>query len=123
MSYDITLNDPVTKESIELENNHNITGGTYAIGGTQVCTTTNGSSTANIAMSLQRQMVFINSVASQRIFSTTTVAGSQYNVSSAAFTNTTIDFNNSTLYFVVACTLANSADNITIFNVQSKISR
>lgn len=34
MSYDIYLNDPVTKEPIELEAKHQITGGTYAVGGT-----------------------------------------------------------------------------------------
>ncbi len=34
MSYDITLNDPVTKETIELDAPHQIKGGTYAINGT-----------------------------------------------------------------------------------------
>lgn len=31
MSYDIHLNDPVTKQTIELENPHFMRGGTYAI--------------------------------------------------------------------------------------------
>lgn len=35
MSYDIHLNDPVTKQTIELENPHFMRGGTYAIGGTK----------------------------------------------------------------------------------------
>ena len=35
MSYDIRLVDPVTKESLLLEQPHFITGGTYAIGGTK----------------------------------------------------------------------------------------
>ena len=35
MSYDISLNDPVTGETIELEDEHFIRGGTYAIGGTR----------------------------------------------------------------------------------------
>lgn len=35
MSYDIYLRDPVTKETILLEENHQMTGGTYAIGGTR----------------------------------------------------------------------------------------
>ena len=34
MSYDIYLCDPVTKETIELDSPHMMTGGTYAIGGT-----------------------------------------------------------------------------------------
>lgn len=34
MSYDIELLDPVSKETIEFENTHLITGGTYAVGGT-----------------------------------------------------------------------------------------
>lgn len=34
MSYDITLNDPVTKETIELDAPHQIKGGTYAMNGT-----------------------------------------------------------------------------------------
>lgn len=34
MSYDIYLKDPITKEVLESDFNHNITGGTYAIGGT-----------------------------------------------------------------------------------------
>ena len=34
MSYDITLNDPVTGEPIELKEPHMIRGGTYAVGGT-----------------------------------------------------------------------------------------
>ena len=34
MSYDIYLNDPVTGETIELDAPHQMTGGTYAIGGT-----------------------------------------------------------------------------------------
>ena len=37
MSYDIKLVDPVTKETLNLENNHFMTGGTYAIGGTTEC--------------------------------------------------------------------------------------
>lgn len=35
MSYDIHLNDPVTKQTIELENPHFMRGGTYAIDGTK----------------------------------------------------------------------------------------
>lgn len=35
MSYDITLKDPVTKKTLELDSPHQIKGGTYAIGGTQ----------------------------------------------------------------------------------------
>ena len=34
MSYDITLNDPVTGEVIEFDYPHQIRGGTYAMGGT-----------------------------------------------------------------------------------------
>lgn len=34
VSYDISLNDPVTKEVIELDNPHFIRGGTYAVNGT-----------------------------------------------------------------------------------------
>lgn len=34
MSYDITLNDTVSKETIEFESKHLISGGTYAVGGT-----------------------------------------------------------------------------------------
>ena len=34
MSYDIKLCDPITKKVIEFANNHYLTGGTYAIGGT-----------------------------------------------------------------------------------------
>lgn len=34
MSYDITLCDPVTKEPLHAKFNHEMTGGTYAIGGT-----------------------------------------------------------------------------------------
>ena len=35
MSYDISLQDPVTKETIEVENAHFMRGGTYALGGTK----------------------------------------------------------------------------------------
>ena len=35
MSYDIHLNDPVTKQTIELENPHFMRGDTYAIDGTK----------------------------------------------------------------------------------------
>ena len=35
LSYDITLNDPVTKETITIDNPHFMTGGTYAVGGTR----------------------------------------------------------------------------------------
>lgn len=35
MSYDITLNDPVTKRVIELDDLHLMRGGTYAVGGTK----------------------------------------------------------------------------------------
>ena len=34
MSYDISLNDPITKEVIEFNEPHMIKGGTYAVGGT-----------------------------------------------------------------------------------------
>lgn len=34
MSYDISLVDPVTKETLEVESPHQIRGGTYAVGGT-----------------------------------------------------------------------------------------
>lgn len=33
MSYDITLNDPVTKETIQFDTPHQMTGGTFCIGG------------------------------------------------------------------------------------------
>ena len=35
MSYDISLNDPVTKEVIQFDSPHQIVGGTYALGGTK----------------------------------------------------------------------------------------
>lgn len=35
MSYNISLVDPVSKETLELEMPHQIKGGTYAVGGTQ----------------------------------------------------------------------------------------
>ena len=35
MSYDISLNDPVTGSAIELDDPHFMQGGTYAIGGTR----------------------------------------------------------------------------------------
>lgn len=35
MSYDINLIDPVTKEVIELDEKHDMRGGTYAVGGTR----------------------------------------------------------------------------------------
>lgn len=35
MSYDIHLNDPVTKQTLELNDPHFMQGGTYAIGGTR----------------------------------------------------------------------------------------
>lgn len=35
MSYDISLTDPVTKEILEADFTHHITGGTYAVGGTR----------------------------------------------------------------------------------------
>lgn len=34
MSYDISLVDPVTRETLLVENPHHIRGGTYAVGGT-----------------------------------------------------------------------------------------
>lgn len=34
MSYDIRLIDPVTKETINFDTPHQMTGGTYAVGGT-----------------------------------------------------------------------------------------
>ena len=34
MSYDISLKDPVTKETIQFDDPHFMTGGTYALGGT-----------------------------------------------------------------------------------------
>lgn len=34
MSYDITLTDPVTKETIHFDSAHDMRGGTYALGGT-----------------------------------------------------------------------------------------
>ena len=34
MSYDISLVDPVTRETLLVENPHHLRGGTYAIGGT-----------------------------------------------------------------------------------------
>lgn len=37
MSYDITLNDPVTGSVIELDQPHFMSGGTYAVGGTREC--------------------------------------------------------------------------------------
>lgn len=37
MSYDISLRDPVTKETLEVDEPHHIRGGTYAIGGTTEC--------------------------------------------------------------------------------------
>lgn len=36
MSYDIRLMDPVTKDTLELDEPHAMRGGTYAIGGTRV---------------------------------------------------------------------------------------
>lgn len=35
MSYDITLNDPVTNKTIIFDNKHYIKGGTYCLGGTR----------------------------------------------------------------------------------------
>lgn len=35
MSYDISLCDPVTKETLILDANHDLRGGTYAMGGTK----------------------------------------------------------------------------------------
>lgn len=37
MSYDIRLCDPETGDVLELDTNHNLTGGTYCIGGTTEC--------------------------------------------------------------------------------------
>ena len=34
MSYDVSLNDPVTKETLRLPHKHFMTGGTYVEGGT-----------------------------------------------------------------------------------------
>lgn len=34
MSYDISLLDPVTKKTIQFDNEHRVIGGTYALGGT-----------------------------------------------------------------------------------------
>jgi len=34
MSYDISLLDPITKETIQLDEPHDLRGGTYALGGT-----------------------------------------------------------------------------------------
>lgn len=34
MSYDISLTDPVTGETLELDTPHHMRGGTYAVGGT-----------------------------------------------------------------------------------------
>lgn len=34
MSYDISLNDPVTREVLQLDEPHQMKGGTYALGGT-----------------------------------------------------------------------------------------
>lgn len=34
MSYDIELQDPVTKQTLQLDNAHHMRGGTYAVGGT-----------------------------------------------------------------------------------------
>ncbi len=35
MSYDISLNDPITGETLLLETKHQMTGGSYAVGGTE----------------------------------------------------------------------------------------
>ena len=35
MSYDIHLNDPVTKQTLELDDPHFMRGGTYGVGGTK----------------------------------------------------------------------------------------
>ena len=35
MSYDIHLNDPVTKQTLELDDPHFMRGGTYVVGGTK----------------------------------------------------------------------------------------
>jgi hypothetical protein len=37
MSYDISLADPVTGETLALDNPHRLRGGTYALGGTTDC--------------------------------------------------------------------------------------
>ena len=37
MSYDLYLNDPVTKEPLLLDEPHQMKGGTYAVGGTRTC--------------------------------------------------------------------------------------
>jgi hypothetical protein len=37
MSYDIDLVDPITKKVLLLDENHHMTGGTYAVGGTREC--------------------------------------------------------------------------------------
>lgn len=38
MSYDINLCDPVTHDVLELDDTHYMRGGTYAMGGTTLCT-------------------------------------------------------------------------------------
>ena len=38
MSYDINLCDPVTRDVLELDDPHDMRGGTYAMGGTTFCT-------------------------------------------------------------------------------------
>ncbi|WP_270497224.1 hypothetical protein [Collinsella tanakaei] len=38
MSYDINLCDPVTHDVLELDDPHDMRGGTYAMGGTTLCT-------------------------------------------------------------------------------------
>jgi len=37
MSYDISLKDPVTGDTLQLDTVHHMTGGTYALGGTREC--------------------------------------------------------------------------------------
>ncbi|EGX67412.1 hypothetical protein [Collinsella tanakaei] len=37
MSYDINLCDPVTRDVLELDEPHDMRGGTYAVGGTTLC--------------------------------------------------------------------------------------
>lgn len=37
MSYDISLKDPVTGDTLQLDTIHHMTGGTYALGGTREC--------------------------------------------------------------------------------------
>ena len=37
MSYDIRLTDPATGETLMLDKNHTLAGGTYALGGTREC--------------------------------------------------------------------------------------